>query len=109
MEAKELYLKIASEVTDGHEIVSSQMFGMPTLKVRGKAFAGLRGEVMAFKLGPDDLAAANTLPGAAPFDPSGMGRAMGGWVQVGTAGQGEWKRLAEQALKFVAATATKKK
>lgn len=109
MQAKELYAKIASEVTDGQEVVSSQMFGMPTLKVRGKAFAGLHQDVMAFKLGPEELAAAGRLPGAGPFDPSGMGRAMGGWVQVGSDGQAEWKRLAEQALKFVAATTVKKK
>lgn len=109
MEAKELYEKIASHVTDGQEVVSSQMFGMPTLKVRGKAFAGLHRDVMAFKLAPDELAGANLLAGAGPFDPSGMGRAMGGWVQVGVEGREHWKRLAEQALAFVSATAPKKK
>ena len=109
MEARELYEKIAAEVTDGQEVISSQMFGMPTLKVRGKAFAGLHGEVMAFKLAPDDLVAAQGMPGAGNFDPSGMGRVMGGWVQVGADGQKEWKRLAEQALAFVGASAPKKK
>jgi len=108
MGAQEDYDAVAAEVTDGHEIVASKMFGMPTLKVRGKAFAGLYGEAMTFKLAPADLEAANRLPGAGAFDPSGMGRPMGGWVMVTGDGREHWRSLAEQALRFVAATAPKK-
>ena len=72
--AQQDYDAIAAEITDGHEIVASKLFGMPTLKVRGKAFAGLFGEAMSFKLSPPDLEAALRLPGAGSFDPSGMGR-----------------------------------
>jgi hypothetical protein len=108
MGAQADYDAVAAEVTDGHEIVASKMFGMPTLKVRGKAFAGLHGEAMAFKLAPADLEAANRLPGAGAFDPSGMSRPMGGWVMVTGDGREHWRSLAEQALRFVAATAPKK-
>ena len=50
--AQQDYDAVAAEITDGHEIVASKLFGMPTLKVRGKAFAGLFGESMSFKLAP---------------------------------------------------------
>jgi hypothetical protein len=103
--AKESYDSIAAEITDGQEVVASKMFGMPTLKVRGKAFAGLFGDSMSFKLRPDDLEQAMKLPGAGPFDPSGMGRAMGGWVLVKPAGQDSWLQLAERALAYVSTIA----
>jgi len=101
MAAKESYHEIAAAITDGHEVVASQMFGMPVLKVRGKAFAGLHGELMTFKLPTEQLQVAMRLPGGGPFEPM-PGRAMGGWVQVSTASEKEWKPLAEQALAFVA-------
>ena len=49
----------------------------------------------------EELAGANRLPGAGPFDPSGMGRAMGGWVLVKGGGADHWQSLAEQALAYV--------
>ncbi len=107
--AQEDYETIAAEITDGHEIVASKLFGMPTLKVRGKAFAGLFGEAMTFKLPPAGLDAALSLPGAGTFDPSGMGRPMGGWVKVTVEGRGHWGKLAEQALRYVSEIAPKKK
>jgi len=100
MAAKESYHEIAAGITDGHEVVASQMFGMPVLKVRGKAFAGLHGEVMTFKLPSEELQKAMKLPGGGPFEPM-PGRAMGGWVQVSTTSEKQWKPLAEQALAFV--------
>jgi hypothetical protein len=106
--AQQDYDAIAAEITDGHEIVASKLFGMPTLKVRGKAFAGLYGESMSFKLAPADLEAAMRLPGAGSFDPSRMGRPMGGWVMVTGEGREHWRRLAEQALGFVSETAPRK-
>lgn len=105
---QEDYEAVAAEMTDGHEIVASKLFGMPTLKVRGKAFAGLFGESMSFKLSPADLEAANRLPGAGSFDPSGMGRPMGGWVLVTGEGRAHWRELATLALRYVSETAPKK-
>ena len=100
MAARETYDKIAAEITDGHEVVASQMFGMPVLKVRGKAFAGLHGQFMTFKLPSTEFQHALKLPGGSQFEPM-PGRPMGGWVQVSTASEKQWKELAEQSLKFV--------
>jgi len=63
---------------------------------------------MSFKLSPADLDAAMRLPGAGSFDPSGMGRPMGGWVMVTVAGRAHWHELAGKALRFVSETAPKK-
>ena len=106
--AQQDYDAIGAAITDGHEIVASKLFGMPTLKVRGKAFAGLYGEAMSFKLSPADLEAAMRLPGAGSFDPSGMGRPMGGWALVSLEGRTHWRALSEQALRFVSETAPRK-
>ena len=76
------------------------MFGMPVLKVRGKAFAGLHGQFMTFKLPSTEFQAALKLPGGGPFEPM-PGRAMGGWVQVSTTSEAKWGGLAEQSLAFV--------
>jgi hypothetical protein len=108
MAAKPEYDRIAAEITDGHEIVASQMFGMPVLKVRGKAFAGLhKGENMTFKLPPAELERAQRLPGGGPFEPM-EGRTMGGWAQVSTASEKEWRPLAGQALAYVSSIAPAK-
>lgn len=66
----------------GQGVMSGKMFGMPIHKARGKAFAGLWGDAMVFKLIGEDHAAALALEGAEPFDPSGTGRAMKEWVVV---------------------------
>ncbi len=108
MAARENYDVIAAGITDGHEIVASQMFGMPVLKVRGKAFAGLhKGENMTFKLPPAELKRAQGLPGGGPFEPM-EGRTMGGWAQVSTASEEEWRTLAERALAYVSSIAPAK-
>ena len=80
-----------------------QMMGMPTLYFGGKAFAGVFGEAMVFKLEGGVHAAALAHPGAALFDPSGRGRPMKAWVQVPAAWSSAWSRLAAQALEAVRA------
>jgi hypothetical protein len=77
------------------------MFGMPTLKLDGKALAGLYGDAMTFKLSGDALAEALRLEGAQLFDPSGMGRPMKAWVVVPVKHAGDWERLAQLALAAV--------
>ena len=79
------------------------MFGMPTLKLNGKAIGGLWGDAMTFKLGPDALAGALRLEGAQQFDPSGLGRPMKAWVVVPLAQSDEWGRLAQLALAAIGA------
>ena len=100
MAARDTYDKIAAEITDGHEVIASQMFGMPVLKVRGKAFAGLHGQLMTFKLPSTEYQAAIKLPGGGAFEPM-PGRPMGGWAQVSQASEKEWHALAGRALAFV--------
>jgi hypothetical protein len=74
------------------------MFGMPTLKLNGKAIGGLWGDAMTFKLAPDAVAAALRLEGVQQFDPSGLGRPMKAWVVVPLAQSGELELLAHLAL-----------
>ena len=79
-------------------VQASSMFGMPTLKLAGKALAGLYGDAMTFKLAGDGHAEALRLSGAHLFDPSGMGRPMKAWVVVPVAHAPDWERLAQLAL-----------
>ena len=81
-----------------HGVQASSMFGMPTLKLNGKAVAGLYGDAMTFKLSGEGHADALRLTGAHPFDPSGMGRPMKAWVVVPVEHAAEWERLAALAL-----------
>ena len=82
---------------EGAGVKASSMFGMPTLKLNGKALGGLWGDAMTFKLAPEALADALSLPGAQRFDPSGS-RPMKAWVVVPLEQSGEWERLARLAL-----------
>jgi hypothetical protein len=53
---KETYGALAAKVTENNNGVTiSQMFGMPSLKIKGKAFAGLFNDVMIFKLTGEPL------------------------------------------------------
>jgi hypothetical protein len=91
------YAEIAASL-EGAGVKASTMFGMPTLKLDGKAIGGLWGDAMTFKLGPAALAEALRTEGAHPFDPSGLDRPMKGWVVVPAARAGEWERLARLAV-----------
>ena len=51
------YEEIAAGLA-GAGVKASTMFGMPTLKLNGKAIGGLWGDAMTFKLGPGALAEA---------------------------------------------------
>jgi hypothetical protein len=82
----------------GAGVKASSMFGMPTLKLNGKAIGGLWGDAMTFKLAPDAVADALRLEGVQQFDPSGLGRPMKAWVVVPLAHSVEWERLARIAL-----------
>lgn len=95
--AREAYDRIASALEPTGS-TAGKMMGMPTLYASGKAFAGLYGDAMTFKLAEPDHAAALALQGAVLFDPSGMGRPMRAWVQVPSEHAAEWRRLAEAAL-----------
>ena len=92
------YDRIADHLAVEAGAKAGQMMGMPTLFLGGKAFAGLFGDAMVFKLAGDAHAGALGLPSASLFDPSGMGRPMKAWVRVPLSDATEWPRLAGLAL-----------
>ena len=96
--SRRAYVRIADRLTAEAEVKAGQMMGMPMLYTGGKAFAGLFGDGMVFKLEGDAHAAALAEPGATLFDPSGMGRPMKAWVRVPVEEAAKWPRLASQAL-----------
>ena len=100
---KALYDEIFELLNSRYDrVASSKMFGVPTLKVKGKAFASLFEDEMVFKLTGSAHKAALRLSDAKPFDPSGKQRPMKEWVQVPFAHADKWEVLAESALKYVA-------
>jgi hypothetical protein len=98
-----LYREIGEELQSQHpETIAGKMFGMPILKINGKAFAGLAGDEMVFKLTGSDHARAMALKGARLFDPSEMNRPMKEWVVVPSGFSSQWKKFAMAALQYVA-------
>jgi hypothetical protein len=93
-DAQDEYDRAAALLAHETGAAAGKMMGMPTLYLAGKAFAGLYGDAMVFKLEGSDHAAALSLEGAGLFDPSGMGRPMKAWVQVPRRHASEWPRLA---------------
>jgi hypothetical protein len=100
-----LFEMVGHELADLDHAVFSKMFGMPCLKIRDKAFAGLYQNAMVFKLGGDSHAEALALAGSHLFDPSGMGRAMKEWVVVAPEHSKRYAELGRRALAYVAGKA----
>ncbi|MDP4198043.1 MAG: hypothetical protein Q8922_01280 [Bacteroidota bacterium] len=94
------YNEIASQLAE-EGAVPSQMFGMPTLKIKGKAFAGLTGEAMVFKLTGEAHSRALATKGAKLFEPM-AGRPMKEWVVVPLTSANLWPSIAKEALDYVA-------
>jgi hypothetical protein len=96
--ARTEYDRIAAALALQHEVTSGQMMGMPTLYSGGKAFAGLFGDAMVFKLAGAAHEAALALPDARLFDPSGRGRPMKAWVWIPIEDSADWLHLATEAI-----------
>lgn len=96
------YDAVAAEMCATAPVVAGQMFGMPSLKREGKAFAGYYHDAMVFKLGAPEHAEALALSGAHLFDPSGRDRPMKEWVVVPAAHTARWPDLARAALRYTA-------
>ena len=76
------FTALLDELSSERDVVKASMFGMPGIKRRGgKAFCGLYGDDMIFKLAGQDHARALGLAGAHLFEPM-AGRPMKAWVQV---------------------------
>jgi hypothetical protein len=97
--AETAYKKIAASLA-AEGVADSKMFGMPTLKINGKAFAGLYDDAMTFKLTGSEHHRALALNGAKLFEPM-AGRPMKEWVQVPVGASKEWPALAQASLTYV--------
>jgi hypothetical protein len=102
-DAAAAYDRLAADMHATTPAARSKMFGMACLKVGGKAFAGLAGEAMVFKLSGETHARALGLQGAHLFDPSGRNRPMKEWVVVPAAHAAQWQDFCMSALAYVAA------
>jgi len=88
---------VVEELRSELDIVETSMFGMPSVKRRdGKAFAGLNGDDMVFKLEGAAHAEALALDGAHLFEPM-AGRPMKAWVQVPPTHETQWAELGRKA------------
>jgi hypothetical protein len=88
--------QLAEEAPD---VSAGKMFGMPIIKVAGKAIGGPRDEGFVFKLDEAARAKALKLEGAHPFDPMG-GRPMKEWVVVPEQHVKRWLGFAQDALAY---------
>ncbi len=96
-DGRERFDRVVDELKGELDIVGTSMFGMPSVKRRGgKAFAGLYGDDMVFKLGGESHAAALALEGSQLFEPM-AGRPMKAWVQVPPSHETQWADLAREA------------
>ena len=80
------------------DLEQGSLFGMPCLKVHGKAVLGSFDEGVVFKLFGENHERAIGLEGSVLFDPSDKGRAMKDWVVVPLAHKDVWGKLARQAI-----------
>lgn len=103
MDVQELFDDIAADLAPQGAIAGA-MFGKRALKANGKAFACLKDDALAFRLGAGTPAHADALklPGATLFDPSGKDRPFKDWVAVPAAQKSQWNRLARTALTSLA-------
>ncbi len=96
--AEKAYTTVSTKMAEeGAQI--SKMFGMPTLKINGKAFAGFANEAMIFKLAAEAHALALQERGSKLFEPT-PGRQMKEWVQVPTTSSNKWLFFAHSAKDY---------
>jgi len=99
MNADELFDDIAEKLAL-RGATAGAMFGKRALMANGKAFACLKDDDLAFRLGAETSAhsAALSLAGATLFDPSGKKRPFKDWVAVPVDHEDQWLRLADIAF-----------
>jgi hypothetical protein len=91
------FTALLEELSSELDVVKASMFGMPGIKRRGgKAFCGLYGDDMIFKLADADHERALGLTGAHLFEPM-AGRPMKAWVEVPPEHESQYGDLARAA------------
>jgi hypothetical protein len=80
--------------------VPGKMFGMPCIKLGGKAIACVAEDAMVFKLRGEDRERALAIQGAHLFDPMG-GRPMKEWVEIPVAASERWPEFGRSALRLM--------
>ncbi len=105
MSAEKHYQQLTQLLVENKNVASSQMFGKPCLKVKGKAFLALHKTTLVFKLSGDSHKLALAQKGAVLWDPSGKGRPMKEWVAIPAENLSDAAALAKQALGYVAESA----
>jgi hypothetical protein len=105
-DAEAAFTAVVDELQASDNARLGKMFGMPSVFIGSKAFAGLREGGMVFKLGGVAHADALALDGAHLFEPM-AGRPMKEWVVVPEAHARAWARIGKQALDYVAGGAAK--
>ena len=95
---EKLYTQIGQNMKN---VVISQMFGKPCLKINGKAFACFFENEMVFKLSGDAHYEAINLKGSKLFDPSGKNRPMKEWVQVPGTHSEKWEHFAGLSFDYL--------
>src|SRR5260221_151825 len=96
------YNSVVPQLVTKPAVEASAMFGMPCVKIKGKAFAGLWKEALVVKVGKDRVKALLSAKTGLPFNP-GMGP-MKEWVLIPAPKTGvekKWLALAEEAQTFV--------
>ncbi len=99
-----LYDEIVQTLLTDPRVMEASMFGMPTLKVGGKAFAGLWEKQLVVKIGAPRVQELLKAKAGKQFDPSGMGRPMKEWIAVkepAAQAKKKWLALAGEAKAFV--------
>ncbi|MFN8598684.1 MAG: hypothetical protein U0559_21170 [Anaerolineae bacterium] len=99
------YVAVVQVLLSDPRVVEVKMFGMPTLKVGGKAFASLweNGDLVV-KIGAPRVHELLTAKAGRQFDPSGKGRPMKEWIMIkapAAQAKKKWLTLAEEAKAFV--------
>jgi TfoX/Sxy family transcriptional regulator of competence genes len=104
MAEHKLYREVVEALLSDPRVTEANMFGMPALKVGGKAFAGLWEKQLLVKVGaPRAQELLKTKTGRSA-DPSGRGRPMKEWIAIkepAAQAKQKWLALAEEAKAFV--------
>jgi hypothetical protein len=104
MAENKTYAAVVQALLTDPRVVETKMFGMPTLKIGGKAFAGLWERQLVVKIGAPRTQELLKTKAGRLFDPLGRGRPMKEWIAIkepAAQAKKRWLTLAEEAKAFV--------